>query len=70
MSFAQWHKKHTVPLDSCSQRGLSLSFSVIDLRAHTLHTGSCLDTLGPFHCQHGKEINKVHSAQHLFPRGS
>ena len=60
MSFAQWHRKHTVPSDRWSQSwfvSVCLSISVIDTQdTHThTHTGSALDTLGPLHCQYGKE---------------
>ena len=67
MSFAQWHRKHKVPSDCCSQSWfvlVCLSVSVIDTKTHThTHTQTsthtqrrnALDTPGPLHCQHGEE---------------
>lgn len=58
MSFAQWHRKHTVPSDHCSQSwfvSVCLSISVLDIHTHTHAQVVLLDTLGPLHCQHGRE---------------
>lgn len=58
MSFAQWHRKRTVPPDSCDSHGLSLSVCLSLSQTHThthTHTGRALDTRGLPRCQHAKE---------------